>query len=105
MKRSKLLPRGGGYPEHALKPIADRLTTAMFHARTVAQMRRTQARPRPGGQAIYTALAEEQPGLLGAITGRAEAQVLRLSCFYALLDATETVEVPPRRRLCPLALL
>ena len=45
-------------------------------------------------EAIYTGLAEEQPGLLGAITARAEAQVLRLSCIYALLDKTDTVEVP-----------
>ena len=38
-------------------------------------------------------IAEEQPGLLGAITARAEAQVLRLSCLYALLDKTSTVNV------------
>ena len=45
-------------------------------------------------EAIYTELAEEKPGLLGAITARAEAQVLRLSCLYALLDKTDAVEVP-----------
>jgi hypothetical protein len=43
VRRSKLLPRGGGYPEHALKPLIERLATALFHARTIAQMRRTPA--------------------------------------------------------------
>src|SRR5262249_3650686 len=38
-------------------------------------------------------LAEEQPGLLGAMTARAEAQVLRLSCLYALLEKTSRVDV------------
>jgi hypothetical protein len=93
VKRSKLLPSGGMYPEHALHPLTDRLTTALFHARTVAQMQRTpEAETR--WEAIYTELAGEQPGLLGAITARAEAQVLRLSCLYALLAKTDTVDVP-----------
>jgi len=90
--RSKLLPRGGVYPEHTLKPLTDQLGTAIFHARTIAQMRRTPA-AETRWEDIYTALAEGQPGLLGAITARAEAQVLRLSCLYALLDKTDTVDV------------
>ena len=32
-----------------------------------------------------------QPGLRGAATSRAEAQVLRLSAIYALLDQTTTI--------------
>jgi hypothetical protein len=40
---------------------------------------------------VYPALSAERPGLLGAVTGRAEAQVLRLSMIYALLDGTGTV--------------
>src|SRR5262249_18586939 len=43
---------------------------------------------------LYATLAEGQAGLLGALTARAEAQVLRLSCLYALLDKTDTVDVP-----------
>jgi Protein of unknown function (DUF3987) len=93
VRRSQLLPRGGMYPEQALKPLAETLTTTLFHARTVAQMRRTLA-AEARWEDIYTELAEGQPGLLGAITARAEAQVLRLSCLYALLDKTETVDVP-----------
>ena len=36
-------------------------------------------------------LTDDRPGLLGAITGRAEAQVLRLSCLYALMDQSAVV--------------
>src|SRR5262249_15759640 len=35
-----------------------------------------------------------KPGLCGAITSRAEAQVLRLSLVYALMDCSATIKVP-----------
>src|SRR3712207_8342266 len=44
----------------------------------------------------YTTLfrsSEGAPGLFGAVTGRAEAHVLRLSCLYAALDMSDTVTV------------
>jgi hypothetical protein len=34
---------------------------------------------------------EECPGLVGTLLARAEAQVLRLSMLYALLDGTATI--------------
>ena len=43
--------------------------------------------------AIYEALSEGKPGLVGHVTARAEAQVLRLSCLYALLDQSPIVQV------------
>jgi DNA replicative helicase MCM subunit Mcm2 (Cdc46/Mcm family) len=42
---------------------------------------------------VYPKLSEGKPGLLGAITARAEAQVFRLSNLYALLDCSKVVEV------------
>jgi len=39
-------------------------------------------------------LSEGLPGLLGAILGRAEAQVMRLACLYALLDRSAVVRPP-----------
>ena len=30
-------------------------------------------------------------GMLGAVTSRAEAQVVRLSCLYALLDSSKVI--------------
>jgi hypothetical protein len=37
-------------------------------------------------QQMYEELTQDRPGLLGAVTNRAEAQVLRLSLIYALLS-------------------
>ena len=37
-------------------------------------------------KSIYSELSAGQPGLLGAMTARAEAQVVRLALIFALLD-------------------
>lgn len=36
-------------------------------------------------------LSEGKPGLLGAVTSRAESQTMRLACLYALLDCSAVV--------------
>lgn len=43
---------------------------------------------------IYRTLADEKPGLFGAMTARAEAQIVRLSLIYAILDRSPLIEVP-----------
>jgi hypothetical protein len=40
---------------------------------------------------VYPHLSRDRGGLFGAITSRAEAHVLRVSCIYALLDRSATV--------------
>jgi hypothetical protein len=42
--------------------------------------------------AVYAPLSDGKPGLLGAIISRAEAQVLRLSVLYAVLDQSTTIK-------------
>ena len=46
------------------------------------------------GRTIYPELSADRPGMLGAILGRAEAQVLRLALVYALLDRSAFIDVP-----------
>ena len=41
----------------------------------------------------YPSLSEGAPGLLGAVTSRSEAQVLRLACVYALMDSSVAIEL------------
>lgn len=43
-------------------------------------------------QVVYPKLSEEREGLVTAMLGRAEAQVLRLSLIYALLDGSAVVQ-------------
>ncbi len=40
---------------------------------------------------VYEELSEGKLGLLGAITARAEAQVMRIACIYALLDHSSII--------------
>jgi hypothetical protein len=42
--------------------------------------------------AIYDDLSEGKPGMVGAVTARAEAQTIRLAMIYALLDGKTKIE-------------
>jgi hypothetical protein len=42
---------------------------------------------------IYAGLSDGKPGLFGAVTSRAEAQVMRLACLYALLGKAKEIRV------------
>lgn len=44
-------------------------------------------------KAAYRELSEERTGLVGSITARGEAQVMRLACIYALLDQSAVVRI------------
>jgi hypothetical protein len=88
-KRARLLPDGGGIP--SVTQEVEWLHDAM---RFAASVDRPLTRDAAAGQlwrSIYPELSEGQPGLLGVVTGRAEAHVLRLSTLYASLDLTHQV--------------
>ena len=92
-RRAQLLPDGAGVDEKALAPLARELQAVVTAARSVGVMIRddeTAAVWRDG----YGDLSRERDGLVGALLGRAEAQVLRLSCLYALLDRSAVVQPP-----------
>jgi len=85
VRRSKCLPDGGQLSHHKLTPYAQRVTKALEFARSVDCLcKDTEARTI--WQRVYPELSEGLPGLFGAVTSRAEAQVMRLAMLYALLD-------------------
>ena len=45
-------------------------------------------------EGLYEGLTRDIPGLFGLVTARAEAQIRRLACLYALLDPSGIVDVP-----------
>jgi hypothetical protein len=94
IKRSKFLPEGGRISEADIATLADRLRAVIQWAREKGEMemRRDDA-ARGLWATVYPRLSEGLPGLLGAATSRAEAQVLRLSAVYAALDCSVTVRV------------
>ena len=91
VKRSKLLPEGGQRPD--MSDLLVELTATYEHARTVKNMVRDGATARSLWAEIYMELADSPPGLLGVVTSRAEAQMVRLSLLYALLDKRTTIGV------------
>ena len=42
---------------------------------------------------VYPELTRDYPGVLGAVTARAEAQALRIALIYALLDGADRIEL------------
>jgi Protein of unknown function (DUF3987) len=90
VKRSKCLPEGGDLPP--LADIVTELRRTIEFARNTDKIVRT-ASARELWEQVYPELSEGKPGLVGALTARAEAQTLRLSCIYALLDCSPVVDV------------
>lgn len=91
VSRSKLLPEGGSLDETELERLTGRVHEARTFAGGVTEMRRDPA-ARTLWAEIYARLASGARGLVDAVTSRAEAQVLRLSGLYALLDCSADVQ-------------
>ncbi|MCI0722937.1 MAG: bifunctional DNA primase/polymerase [Acidobacteria bacterium] len=89
-RRSKFLPEGAPGESQALDSSIERLSSALDFARGVNPMERDRE-ARQIWARIYGQLSEGRLGLLGAATSRAEAQVLRLSMIYALLDCSPVI--------------
>jgi hypothetical protein len=72
--------------------LGKRIKEALEQARTNERVLMTPAAMERWKE-IYKALSIDQPGLLGAITARAEAQTLRLALVYALTDGVGEIDV------------
>jgi hypothetical protein len=92
VRRSKELPDPQPMPTAVLDSLAHELGIVVRWARGVTHIAR-DAEAEAAWRAIYHDLSAERPGLLGAITARAEAQTLRLSVLYALLDRSALIRV------------
>jgi hypothetical protein len=90
VRRARVLPEGGNLREADLAPLAERLREAVRFGRKGGSMR-VGPEARAIWHAVYPPLSEGGLGLFGAATARAEAQVLRLACLYALLDLSYVV--------------
>jgi hypothetical protein len=89
-ERSKALPEGGTLDEAALADVGRRMALAVANAGQGGLMRRDEE-ARELWRAVYGELSEGQPGLTGAMLGRAEAHVMRLAMLYALLDCSPAI--------------
>jgi hypothetical protein len=94
VKRSRTLPFGGApLSRETLTALVTRISAAVEHARQVRAVQMTKA-ARQVWERVYPRLSEGYPGLLGAVTARAEAQCIRLSLAYALADQSREIDAP-----------
>lgn len=90
VERSKTLPEGGHFNESDLSPLIQRLNRAVQFGRSAGEVRRDEP-AREMWRTVYPVLSEGKPGLLGAVTSRGEAQVMRLAALYAIQDMSYVV--------------
>jgi len=93
-RRSKFLPEGGSPSDASLDQLQDRLHAVLQWAGSAhgLELRRDE-QARALWAEVYPTLSDGLPGLLGAATARAEAQVLRISALYAALDCSSFITV------------
>jgi hypothetical protein len=90
-KRSKELPDGGHLDTANVASLITRLKQAIDTARGTRELKRDEG-ARNIWHKVYGTLSEGAPGLFGAVTSRAEAQVMRVACLYALLDGCAEIK-------------
>jgi hypothetical protein len=91
-RRSKMLPDGGYIPEADFDRLATQMKQAVEFANSLGDYEiRRDPEAKALWHSIYANLSEGKHGLFGAVTSRAEAQVMRLACIYALLDRSTEV--------------
>lgn len=90
-RRSKTLPEGGGEIEQRADLIR-RLHEALAFGWDAGELSRDDE-TRAVWAAVYPQLSEGAPGLLGAMTARGEAQVMRIAALYAVMDCSALIRV------------
>jgi Protein of unknown function (DUF3987) len=94
VRRTTLLPNGGNLDPAALDDLARQVEVAANTALGIGILRRTTDADAVWADAYRRWATEAPGGLAGAIVARADAQTLRLSTCYALLDGSPVIDVP-----------
>jgi hypothetical protein len=90
VERPHLRPEGGTLDQSILYGLAREIRDALDKARrTDGVVRDEEAKEL--WQDVYPYLTRDVPGMTGAMRSRAEAQTLRLSLCYALLDSSQVI--------------
>jgi hypothetical protein len=96
VRRQRVLPFGGNLTPGELSAFHAAFDQALQFAQR-AHVVTMDAEARGIWERVYEALSEGKPGMLGAITSRAESQTRRLACLFALLDCSVVVGAPHLR--------
>ncbi|OGM54637.1 hypothetical protein A3F62_04855 [Candidatus Woesebacteria bacterium RIFCSPHIGHO2_12_FULL_44_11] len=91
VKRSKMLPHGSDIEKVDFSSLVEKVKKAIDFASNTERIE-WAPETRPIWEKVYPLLSEGKPGLIGGITARSEAYVVRLSCIYALLDLSDRIK-------------
>jgi hypothetical protein len=92
VRRSKLVPEPQPFSGDAVERLSRQLSDRLNSARRLAALDRT-AEAASLWRDVYGDLTAAKHGLAGALTARGDAQVVRLSLLYALLDGSPEITV------------
>jgi hypothetical protein len=92
IKRSKELPFGGNLSDSQILHLGEKLQGIIGAAQGVGRITLTDMAAAEWAR-VYGTLSAGQSGLLGAITARGEAQVVRLAMIYALLNNSAHIDI------------
>jgi hypothetical protein len=94
-RKSKRLPGSPGPNVEALKPLIQEVADAVAFAKSVEEMRMSDAAARLWVE-IDHRYGDDQdlPPVFQAVTGRALPQMLRIAMIYALMDKSAVIDVP-----------
>ncbi len=90
VKRSKELPDGGKAHLEVWDDIEGGFKAALAFGKKCGELRRNEEAAELW-RSVYHDLSAAKPGLFGAVIGRAEAYVVRLSLVYAVLDCSPCI--------------
>ena len=90
VRRAKNVPFPESMPEDVVKDLAKRLAEAVRAAHRCDAVSFSDS-ARDIWIDRYDSLTEDRSGIYGAVTARAEAQVIRLALIYALLDCNDVI--------------
>ena len=91
VQRSKELPFPSAPSNEELSALSRKIGRALCTARTCGELALSEP-ARDEWKRIYHDLSADRPGMVGALLGRAEAQVMRLSGLYAVLDGQNIID-------------
>jgi hypothetical protein len=91
VQRSKELPFPSAPSNEELSALSRKIGKALCTARTFGELALSEP-ARGEWKRIYHDLSADRPGMMGALLGRAEAQVMRLSGLYAVLDGQNIID-------------
>ncbi len=90
VRRTRRVPFPRPIPDPELTALTESLAKALCSALKSKEPRVFDRAAEARWMRLYHPLTEDRPGVLGAVTSRAEAQVLRLALLYSLLDPQAT---------------